>query len=53
VVWICGGIIPVKDNSGVYVGRTTQETILKTDLNDIAEAFLEFAKKEGLSFSGK
>jgi type I restriction enzyme M protein len=44
---------PVKDNSGVYVGRTTQETILKTDLNDIAEVFLEFAKKEGLSFSGK
>ncbi len=44
---------PVKDNSGVYVGRTTKETIAKTDLNDIAEAFLEFAKKEGLSFSGK
>lgn len=44
---------PVKDNSGVYVGRTTQETILKTDLKDIAEAFLEFAKKEDLSFSGK
>lgn len=44
---------PVKDNSGIYVGRTTKETILKTDLNDIAEAFLEFAKKEELSFSGK
>lgn len=44
---------PVKDNSGIYVGRTTKDTITKTDLNDIAEAFLEFAKKENLSFLGK
>jgi type I restriction enzyme M protein len=44
---------PVKDNSGNYVGRTTQDRILRTDLGDIAEAFLEFAKKEDLSFLGK
>lgn len=44
---------PVKDNSGNYIGRTTKDTIAKTDLNDIAEAFLEFAKKENLSFLGK
>lgn len=41
---------PVKDNSGNYIANSTKETIAKTDLNDIAEAFLEFAKKEEFSF---
>jgi len=41
---------PAKDNSGNYVGRTTNETIAKTDLGEISEAFLEFAKKERFSF---
>lgn len=52
-IFFATNIKPVKDNSGNYVGWTTKDTIAKTDLNDIAEAFLEFAKKENLSFSGK
>ncbi len=44
---------PVKDNSGFYVGLNTTETLAMTDLPQIAEAFLEFAKKEGFSFVGK
>ena len=44
---------PVKDNSGFYVGLNTTETLAMTDLPQIAEAFLEFAKKEKLSFMGK
>jgi type I restriction enzyme M protein len=40
----------VKDNSGNYIGRNTQDTLAKSDLPQIAEAFAEFAKKEGLSF---
>jgi type I restriction enzyme M protein len=44
---------PVKDNSGFYVGRNTSETLSMTDLPEIAEAFLEFAKKEGFSFVEK
>lgn len=44
---------PVKDNSGFYVGLNTSETLAMTDLPEIAEAFLEFAKKEGFSFVGK
>jgi len=44
---------PVKDNSGFYVGLNTKETLSMTDLPQIAEAFLEFAKKEGFSFVGK
>jgi type I restriction enzyme M protein len=44
---------PVKDNSGFYVGLNTAETLAMTDLPQIAEAFLEFSKKEGFSFVGK
>jgi len=44
---------PVKDNSGFYVGLNTTETLAMTDLPQIAEAFWEFAKKEGFSFVGK
>ena len=44
---------PVKDNSGFYVGLNTAETLAMTDLPQIAEAFLEFAKKENFSFVGK
>ena len=44
---------PVKDNSGFYVGLNTSETLAMTDLPQIAEAFLEFAKKEEFSFVGK
>lgn len=40
----------VKDNSGNYIGNSTQDTLAKTDLPHIAEAFAEFAKKEHLSF---
>lgn len=41
---------PVKDNSGNYIGNNTQDTLAKSDLPQIAEAFSEFAKKERLSF---
>ena len=41
---------PVKDNSGNYIGKNTQDTLAKSDLPQIAEAFAEFAKKENLSF---
>ena len=44
---------PVKNNSGFYVGLNTTETLAMTDLPQIAEAFLEFAKKENFSFVGK
>jgi len=44
---------PVKDNSGFYMGINTTETLDKTDLPKISEAFLEFAKKEGFSFVEK
>lgn len=40
----------VKDNSGNYIGSNTQDTLAKSDLPQIAEAFAEFAKKEQLSF---
>jgi hypothetical protein len=35
------------------VGLNTTETLAMTDLPQIAEAFLEFAKKEKFSFVGK
>lgn len=41
---------PIKNNSGEYIYANTQETLEKTDLGRIAEAFCEFAKKEQLSF---
>ena len=41
---------PVKDNSGNYIGKNTHDTLAKSDLPQIAEAFAEFAKKERLSF---
>jgi type I restriction enzyme M protein len=41
---------PIKDNSGDYIGTSTQDTLAKSDLLQIAEAFAEFAKKERLSF---
>ncbi len=40
----------VKDNSGNYIGKNTHDTLTKSDLPQIAEAFAEFAKKENLSF---
>lgn len=40
----------VKDNSGNYIGKNTHDTLAKSDLPQIAEAFAEFAKKEQLSF---
>lgn len=46
-------IKPVKNNSGLYIGNSTTQTLEKTDLPQIAQAFEEFAKKENLSFSGK
>jgi len=41
---------PIKNNSGEYIHANTLETLEKTDLGRIAEAFCEFAKKEQLSF---
>jgi len=45
--------IPVKNSSGQYIGRNTTETLNKTDLPQIADAFSEFITKEKISFSGK
>ena len=52
-IFFATNVKPVKDNSGFYAGLNTTETLAMTDLPQIAEAFLEFAKKENFSFVGK
>ena len=49
-IFFATNTIAVKDNSGSYIGASTHDTLSKTDLPRIAEAFQEFAKKEQLSF---
>lgn len=43
----------IKNNSGIYIGKNTFETLEKTDLPKIANGFLEFLKKHNINFSGK
>ncbi|MBU3557432.1 N-6 DNA methylase [Polynucleobacter sp. Ross1-W9] len=49
-IFFATNLKPVKDNSGNYVGKSTQDTLSKTDLSAISEAFMEFSRKEKLSF---
>jgi type I restriction enzyme M protein len=49
-IFFATNTISIKDTSGKYIGDSTQDTLLKTDLPLIAEAFCEFSKKERLSF---
>jgi type I restriction enzyme M protein len=49
-IFFATNTVAVKNNSGGYIGASTQETLAKTDLPKIAEAFAEFGKKELLSF---
>lgn len=49
-IFFATNLQPVKNNSGDYIGMNTQDTLAKTDLPQISEAFAEFAKKERLSF---
>lgn len=52
-IFFATNTVSVKDNSGNYIGQSTKDTLEKTDLPRIAEAFAEFAKKESLSFYPK
>ena len=52
-IFFATNTVSVKDNSGNYIGWSTQETLHKTDLPKIGEAFAQFAVKEGLSFYPK
>lgn len=45
-----GNYIPKKDENGNIVLDGNGRELIDHDLNEIAEAFIDFAKKEGLSF---
>lgn len=52
-IFFATNTIGVKNNSGDYIGNSTKDTLARTDLPQICEAFLEFSKKQGFSFVGK